>query len=45
MRRKTESETGQGRSLPIARVRKALTPPFTDFFADFEKKKTDGFAV
>ena len=35
MRLKTESETG---------ARKSLTPRFTDFFIDFEKK-TDCFAV
>ena len=35
MRLKTESETG---------ARKTLTPRFTDFFTDFEKK-TDCFAV
>ena len=27
------------------RARKTLTPRFTDFFTDFEKKKTDCFAV
>ena len=40
MRLKTESETG----LCEARARKTLTPRFTDFFTDFEKK-TDCFAV
>ena len=34
MRLKTESETGE------RRARKTLTPRFTDFFTDFEKKKT-----
>ena len=38
MRLKTESETGE------RRARKTLTPRFTDFFTDFEKK-TDCFAV
>ena len=41
MRLKTESETGEARAL---RARKTLTPRFTDFFTDFEKK-TDCFAV
>ena len=27
------------------RARNTLTPRFTDFFTDFEKKKTDCFAV
>ena len=39
MRLKTESETGrracEARAL---RARKTLTPRFTDFFTDFEKK-------
>ena len=47
MRLKTESETGDWRRACEARAlraRKTLTPPFTDFFTDFEKK-TDCFAV
>ena len=41
----TESETGESpcEARPL-RVRKTLTPRFTDFFTDFEKK-TDRFAV
>ena len=38
---KTESEACEARAL---RARKTLTPRFTDFFTDFEKK-TDCFAV
>ena len=50
-RLKTESETGERRFFPLAshalracearalRARKTLTPRFTDFFTDFEKKK------
>ena len=53
---KTESENGERRFFflwphtPVGRVRlarfarKTLTPRFTDFFTDFEKK-TDCFAV
>ena len=53
---KTESETGERRFFSLAshalrtcearalRARKPLTPRFTDFFTDFEKK-TDCFAV
>ena len=51
MRLKTESETGERRSharraceARALRARKILTPRFTDFFTDFEKK-TDCFAV
>ena len=47
MRLKTESETGDWRRACEARAlrgRKTLTPRFTDFFTDFEKK-TDCFAV
>ena len=48
MRLKTESETGERRTRACEaralRVRKTLTPRFTDFFTDFEKK-TDCFAV
>ena len=36
---KTESETGEGFFLS------PLTARFTDFFTDFNKKKTDCFAV
>ena len=48
-RLKTESETGERRfffscEAPAPRARKTLTPRFTDFFTDFEKK-TDCFAV
>ena len=41
----TESETGESpcEARPL-RARKTLTPRFTDFFTDFEKK-TDRFAV
>ena len=46
---KTESETAWGETLRACeasalRARKTLTPRFTDFFTDFEKK-TDRFAV
>ena len=43
---KTESETGEIRACEARalRARKTLTPRFTDFFTDFEKK-TDCFAV
>ena len=46
MRLKTESEIGVLRACePRAlRAHKTLTPRFTDFFTDFEKK-TDCFAV
>ena len=46
MRLKTESETGERRACEARalRARKTLTPRFTDFFTDFEKK-TDCFAV
>ena len=55
MRLKTESETGERRfslasnalracEARALRARKTLTPRFTDFFTDFEKK-TDCFAV
>ena len=51
MRLKTESVTGERRGFfsfvsPVGRVRlarfarKTLTPRFTDFFTNFEKKKT-----
>ena len=47
-RLKTESETGERRLRACetreVRVRKTLTPRFTDFFTDFEEK-TDCFAV
>ena len=50
-RLKTESETGERRfffsrlwEARALRARKTLTPRFTDFFTDFEKK-TDCFAV
>ena len=45
-RLKTESETGERRASETRalRARKTLTPRFTDFFTDFEKK-TDCFAV
>ena len=47
-RLKTESETGERRpwacEARALRARKTLTPRFTDFFTDFEKKKTDCFA-
>ena len=51
MRLKTESETGERRfffsrsivlracEAPALRARTTLTPRFTDFFTDFEKKK------
>ena len=35
---KTESETGEGRFFLLPHTRKTLTPRFTDFFTDFEKK-------
>ena len=43
---KKESETGERRACEARalRARKTLTPRFTDFFTDFEKK-TDCFAV
>ena len=41
---KTESKTGEGRFFLLPHTRKTLTPRFTDFFTDFEKK-TDCFAV
>ena len=46
MRLKTESETGERRACEARalRARKTLTPRFTDFFTDFERK-TDCFAV
>ena len=44
MRLKTKSQTGERRWACELRARKTLTPRFTDFFTDFEKK-TDGFAV
>ena len=56
MRLKTESETGERRFFILAshalracearalRARKTLTPRFTEFFTDFEKKP-DCFAV
>ena len=43
MRLKTESETGACEARAL-RARKTLTPRFTNFFTDFEKK-TDCFAV
>ena len=55
MRLKTESETGGFFSLAshalracearALRARNTLTPRFTDFFTDFEKKTDDCFAV
>ena len=41
-RPKTESETGERRGCEARalRARNTLTPPFTDFFTDFEKKTT-----
>ena len=55
MRLKTESETGGFFSLAshalracearALRARNTLTPHFTDFFTDFEKKTDDCFAV
>ena len=44
MRLKTESETDVACEARALRARKILTPRFTDFFTDFEKK-TDCFAV
>ena len=35
---KTESETGERRFFLSPHTRKTLTPRFTDFFTDFEKK-------
>ena len=45
-RLKTESETGERRGCEARalRARKTLTPRFTDFFTDFEKKP-DCFSV
>ena len=43
-RLKTESETGERRFSLARFALKTLTPRFTDFFTDFEKKKTDCFA-
>ena len=43
-RLKTESETGERLSPHTLRVCKTLTPRFTDFLSDFEKK-SDCFAV
>ena len=40
-----ERDWGETLSACEARARKTLTPRFTDFFTDFEKKKNDCFAV
>ena len=44
MRLKTESHALRACEARALRARKSLTPRFTDFFTDFEKK-TDCFAV
>ena len=44
-RLKTESETGERRFSLARFALKTLTPRFTDFFTDFEKKNPDCFAV
>ena len=41
---KTESKTGERRFFLLPLTHKTLTPRFTDFFTDFEKKN-DCFAV